>query len=85
MRKEVVFRIKNNSNTKDKYYFQKDKKPIKINDVNTEKIVLSYKTPYGEKDANEHYIAYVGSTGFRPLHTIIKKIKLYTNQIECFS
>ena len=28
MRKEIVFKIKNNDYTKDKYYFQKDKKPI---------------------------------------------------------
>ena len=37
MRKELVSKIKNNSYTKDKYYFQKDKNPIDINEVNTEK------------------------------------------------
>ena len=28
MRKEIVFKIKNNDYAKDKYYFQKGKKPI---------------------------------------------------------
>ena len=48
MRKELVLKIKNNYYTKDKYYFQKDKSPININEVDTEKIVLSNKTPYGK-------------------------------------
>ena len=30
MRKELVFKIKNNIYTKDKYHFQKDKNPINI-------------------------------------------------------
>ena len=37
--------------------------------------MLSNKTPYGKEDANKYYIGYKGSTGFRPLHIIIKKIK----------
>ena len=53
-----------------------NKNPIHINEVNTNKIVLSNKTPYGEKGANKYYIRYVGSTGFRPLHIIIKKNKI---------
>ena len=47
MRKELVFKIKNSNYTKDKYYFQKNKKPININEVNIDKIVLSNKTPNG--------------------------------------
>ena len=39
MRKELVFKIKNNDYTKDKYYFQKYKKPININAVNIDEIV----------------------------------------------
>ena len=39
MRKELVFKIKNNNYTKGKYYFQKDKKPININEVKIDKIV----------------------------------------------
>ena len=66
----------------DKYYFQKDKKPVNINEVDTKKIVLSNKTPYGKEGANKYYIGHVGSTGFRPLHIIIKKIKLYTNHMH---
>ena len=80
MKKELVFKIKNNSYTKDKYYFQKDKNPININEVNTEKIVLSNKTQHNEYDANK-YIAYL-SGGFRPLHIIIKNIKLYTDHMN---
>ena len=48
MRKELVFKIKNNSYTKDRYYFQKDKNLTNINEVDTEKIVLSNKTQHGE-------------------------------------
>ena len=41
----MVFNIKNNSYTEDMYYFQTEKKkPININDVNIENIVLSKKT-----------------------------------------
>ena len=42
-------------------------------------VVLSNKTPYGKEGANKYRIGYVGSTGFRPLRIIIKKIKLYNN------
>ena len=80
MRKELVFKIKNNSYTKDKYYFQKDKTQL-INEVDTEKIVLSNKIPHGEKGANKYYIAYL-SGGFGPLHIIIKNIKLYTDHMN---
>ena len=38
--KELIFKIKNNNYTKDKYYFQKGKKPININEVSIDKIVL---------------------------------------------
>ena len=44
--------------------------------------MLSNKTPYGKEGANKYYIGYVGSTGFRPLHIIIKKIRLYTNHMN---
>ena len=62
--------------------FQKDKKSININEVNTKKILLSNKTPYGKEGANKYYIGYMGNTGFRLLHIIIKKIKLYTNDMN---
>ena len=82
MSKELVFKIKNNNYTKDKYGFQKDKKPININEVNIDKIVLSNKTPYGEYGANKYHISYLIG-GLRPLHIItIKNIKLYTNHIN---
>ena len=84
MRKELVFKIKNNSYTKDKYYFQKDKNPININKVGTEKTLLSNKTPHGEPGANKYYIAYlIGS--IRPLHIIIKNIKMYTDRMNGLS
>ena len=53
MRKELVFKFKNNNYTEDKYCFQKDKKPININEVNIDKIVLSNKTPNDEYGANK--------------------------------
>ena len=77
----MVFKIKNSSYTKDKYSFQKDKNTININDVDTEKVVLSNKTPHGEYGANKYYIAYLGG-GLRPLHVIIKNIKLDTGHMN---
>ena len=70
MRKELVFNNGYNNYTKDKYYFQKDKKPININDVDTKKFLLSYKTPYGEHGANKYYIACLNG-GLRPLHITV--------------
>ena len=80
--KRIGLQYGHNNYSIDKYYFQKKKKTININEVDTEKIVFSNKTPYGKEGANKYYIGYVGSTGFRPLHIIIKDIKLYTNRIN---
>ena len=78
----MVFKVKNNCYTKDKYYFQKDKNPININEVDTEKIVLSNKTPYGKKGGNSYYITHL-SGGFRPLHIfIIRNIKMYIDTMN---
>ena len=82
MRKELVFNNGHKKYSISKYYFQKDNNPININKVDTKKIVLSNKTPYGEEGANKYYLGYVGSTGFRPLHTIIKNIKLHTDRMN---
>ena len=83
MRQESAFNNGHNNYSTDKYYFQKDKKPINVNEVDTKNIVLSNKTSYGREGANKCYIGYVGSTGFRPLHIEIrKKIKLYTNHMN---
>ena len=83
MRKELVFKINHSNYTEDKYYFQKDKKkPISINEVDTRKIVLSNKTSHGEEGVNRYYIRYDGSTGVRPLHIVIKNLKLYTNHVN---
>ena len=32
------------------------------------------KAPYGEQGSCKYYIGYLGSTGFRPLHIITKKM-----------
>ena len=64
-----------------KYYFQEDKEPININEVDTKKIVLSNKLTYGEYGANKCYIAYLNG-GFKPLYITIKNIKLYTNHMN---
>ena len=81
MKKELVFKIKNNNYTKDKYCFQKDKKTVNTNEINIDKIVLSNKAPYGEQGANKYYVAYLNG-GLRPLHVIIKTKKLYTNNMN---
>ena len=76
MRKELVFNNGHNNYSIHKYCFQKDKKPVNINKVDTKKNTVIC---YCEEGANKYYIGYVGSTGFRPLHIIIKNIKLYTD------
>ena len=43
--------------------------------------MLSNKAPHGEYSADKYYIAYL-SGGLRPLHIIIKDIKLYTNHMN---
>ena len=43
--------------------------------------MFSNKTPYGEYSANKYYIAYL-TGAFRPLHIIIKDIKLYANHMN---
>ena len=82
MRKELVFSNDHNDYTKDKYYFQKDKKkPINTHEVDTEKLVLSNKTPYGEQGVNKYCNAYLNG-GLRRLHIIIKDIEFYTNHMN---
>ena len=80
MRTELVFNNGYNDYTKDKYYFQKDKIPINISEVDTKKIVLSNKPPHGEYGANKYYIAYLNG-GFKPLYITIKNTKLYTKDM----
>ena len=77
----MVFNNGHNDYTKHNYYFQKDKKPININAVDIKKIVLSNEIPYCKHDTSKYYIAYL-SGGLRPLHSITKDIKLYTNHMN---
>ena len=82
MRKELVFNNEYNDYTKDKYYFQKNKKkPVNTNEIDTEKIVLSNKTPYGEQGVNKYCNAYL-ECGLRRLHIIIKDIEFYANHMN---
>ena len=81
MRQRLIFKINNNEYERNKYSFQKDKKPINITDVDIEKIVLSNKTSYGKRGANKYYISYL-SDSFKPLCINIKNVKLYTNHMN---
>ena len=75
MGKELVFKIKSKSYYTNKYLFQKNQnKPININEIDTEKIVLSHKISYGEHGANKYCIGYL-SDSFKPLYITIKNIK----------
>ena len=78
---ELVFNIEHNNYTKDMHYFKTNKKPFNINNVDTNKIMLSNKMSYGKHGANKYYIGYL-SDGFRPLCIIIKEIKLYTDHMN---
>ena len=74
----MIFNDGYNDNSIDKCYFQKHKKtPINVNEVDINKIFLSIKTPYGEQKSYNCYTGYLGGTGFRPLHIIIKKRIIY--------
>ena len=43
--------------------------------------MLSNKTPSGKQGSNKYYIGYL-SDGFKALHIIIEKLKLYTNYMN---
>ena len=78
----MVFKIKNKSYYINKCLFQNYKnKPININEINTKNLVLSDKISYGEHGGNKYYIGYLNG-GFKPLHIVIKNIKLYTNDMN---
>ena len=81
MRKELVFKIKNKNYYINKHLFQNDKKLININEVDTDKIVLSDKTPYDEHGANKYFIGYFNS-GFKPLHVVIKNTESHPNNMN---
>ena len=63
------------------HYFITTEKPININDVGTNRIVVSNKVSYGKHGANKYYIGYL-SGGFKPLCFITKEIKLYTDHMN---
>ena len=63
------------------HYFKTNKKPVDINDIDTNKTVLSNKVSCGKQGANKYYTGYV-SGDFRPLCFIIKEIKLYTDHMN---
>ena len=77
----MLFNNGHSDYTKEKYSFHEDKNPININEVDTKKIVLSNKIPYGEHGANKYYIAYLNGR-FKPLYITIKNIKLHTNDMN---
>ena len=53
MRQRFIFKINDNEYERNKYSFQKDKKPININDADIEKKVLSNKI-YGKNGASKY-------------------------------
>ena len=54
------------------HYFKTNKKPININDVDTNKILSSNEVPYGKHGANKYYIGYL-SGGFRHYALLLKR------------
>ena len=62
--------------------FKKIKTSINIYEVDINKIFLSNKASYVEQGSYKYYVGYLGGTGLRPLHIIIKKIKSFTNQMN---
>ena len=64
MRQKLIFKINRKEYEKDKYSFQIDNFMININNVDIKKLVLSAKTPYGNKGANKYYVGYLND-GFK--------------------
>ena len=64
MRQKLIFKINSKEYEKDNYSFQNDNFMININNVNIKKIVLSTKTPYGNKGTNKYYVGYLND-GFK--------------------
>ena len=83
MAKELVLESKIKTITITSIYFKTINKnePININEIDTDKIVLSDKISYGEHGFNKYYIGYL-SDSFKPLYITIKNIKLYTNYMN---
>ena len=49
MRQELLFNIRQNNYTVGMHYFKANKKPVTINDIDTNKIVSSNKISYGKQ------------------------------------
>ena len=81
MMQELVFNISYNNYTEGMHYFKANQNQININNVDTDKIVLTHKVSYGKHGANEYYIGYLNG-GFRPLCIIIKELKFYTDHMN---
>ena len=81
MRQKLIFKINSKEYEKDKYSFQNDNFMININNVDITKIVLSTKTPYGNKGANKYYVGYL-SDGFKQLNIVIKDRELCANNMH---
>ena len=80
MKQKLIFKINTNKYEKEKYSFQNDNFMININNVDIKKIVLSTKTPYGNKGANKYYVGYLND-GFKQLNIAIKYTQLCANNI----
>ena len=52
----------------EEYKFHQNKSPISINDIDINKIVVSYKLPFGKQDFR-YFIGYKDSETIRPLCT----------------
>ena len=81
MRQRLIFKINSKGYEKDKYSFQNDSFMIDINNVDIEKIVLSTKTPYGNKGANKYYVGYLNDD-FKEVNIVIKDAELCANNMH---
>ena len=81
MRQKLIFKINSKEYEKDKYSFQNDNFIININNVDIKKIVLSTKTPYGNKYTNKYYVGHLND-GFKQLNIVSKDIELCANNMH---
>ena len=69
----------------EKYQFHQYKSPVSVNDIDTNKIVLYNKIPFGKQDF-KYFIAYEDNKEIRPLCIFFPEMsifKRYSDKIKC--
>ena len=66
----------------EKIDFYKNKKLHQVNNIDVNKIVISKKEPYDEKNAFENILGYNDNDVIRPLYLNISQLPAYTEKLR---